>query len=297
MAIIMAYVVHLAIQLSLDKRADKFNIDMITSHLENSPSWDVRSLSFDESQELNNALSQELIYLGKGKQCFAFRTLDDKYVLKLIKTKRLEIATWLKMLSWAPFFKDYYAKQSKRKTRRIHDLFTSYKIAFDDLKEETGLIYLHLNKTDSLNKIVKLTDKIGRQYLINLDDHKFCIQKKAKLVDLSIKERMALGDLNGAKYLIDQLLSLIVKRHQMGIIDYDPFLEHNSGFIGTQAIHIDIGRFSKNEIVKMPENSQQILKEMTRELRDKWLHLSYPELASYLDEQTEANFNHAQAPT
>lgn len=56
--------------------------------------------------------------------------------------------------------------------------FQSYKIAFEKLKEASGLLYLHLNHTTDLKKQVHLVDHLGSSYQVNLDDVAFLIQKK-----------------------------------------------------------------------------------------------------------------------
>lgn len=270
------------------KRRDSFSVALITSHLPFNPRWEITPLPTNAQEELDGILTQEFVYLGRGKQCFAFSDRENKYVLKFLKCKRLEIAPWLTLLSRLPGFKSAYERQYQRKTKRIHELFTSWKIAMERLQNETGLVFLHLNKTNTLQKSVKIIDHKGKDHIINLDDYLFCIQKKATPLFQTIEDKMKEGNPEEAMQLIDSVFSLIEGRHNKGIIDFDPFLAHNTGFLQDRAIHIDIGRFSYSpEYLSEKENAERTLRDAMQNLKD-WLCIAYPELNAYLDKRLKA---------
>ena len=70
-------------------------------------------------------------------------------------------------------------KIERRKKERLSS-FTSYKIAYDLLPKDAALIFLHLNKTSCLNRLLKVIDQHGRSYTVNLDEMEFLVQKKAE---------------------------------------------------------------------------------------------------------------------
>lgn len=259
-----------------------FTIDQITTSLKGKSEWNVPPLSPPEQEHLFKLLDQRFTFLGAGKQCFAFSSEDNEYVIKFFKGYRLEVAPWLKYLASLPLIHNYYEMQLKKKNKRMNELFSSCKLAYEELQEETGLIFLHLNKTSDLNKKITLVAPHYREYNIYCDDYEFLIQRKARSLCSTFSELKKENKIEEAQTLIDQLLTLILKRLDKGITDFDPFLMHNSGFLKTCAIHIDTGRFAKFEAVKNAKESFYELHTTTRPLRD-WLEVHYPELGTYMD--------------
>ena len=76
-----------------------------------------------------------------------------------------------------PLLPASFLKKVDRRFALLKHDFDSYKIAYENLKDETGLIYLHLNKTDFLKQKMIIIDKIGIYHEIDLDSMEFLIQK------------------------------------------------------------------------------------------------------------------------
>src|SRR5205085_10468413 len=68
---------------------DDFRIANITYDLPFTPPWKVPHLTLDEYKNLEKILSQTFSYIGKGAQCYAFKSEDGKFVLKFFKFKHL----------------------------------------------------------------------------------------------------------------------------------------------------------------------------------------------------------------
>src|SRR5258706_12163985 len=79
-------------------------------------SWELSPLSAQEKENIDKILTEPFSFLGSGGQCYAFVSKDEKYVLKFFKQKANPCP-----------------------------LFNSCKIAYETLKEETGMLALHLN--------------------------------------------------------------------------------------------------------------------------------------------------------
>lgn len=232
-----------------ERETDGFRISRI-SH--------TASAVVDVAPEISQILNQKFHYLGSGGQFWVFVSDDDRYVLKFFKTKKA--------------------------TKRQRDL-ESCKLAFNSFKEETGLLYLHLNKSECNLKTL-LEDKLHIEHCLLLDDKEFILQKKALLAYEHLSKLMKEGKIDEAKEAISQICQLIIKRCKKGIFDEDPRLHCNCGFIDNKAILIDFGRLKADPKRASPEIYQKDLRKVTAKFK-RWLEVHYPELVSYLEAECD----------
>jgi hypothetical protein len=258
-----------------------FTLGNITYELPYDSRWDTRRLTNDELNNLDSILSQKFRYIGKGCQSYVFASDDDRYVIKFFKYQRFRPQGWLSYFTFLPGMDNYLKNKIEKKRRRLEGVFTSWKIAFEDLQPETAVIYVHLNKSKGLNKTIEIYDKVGLKHLLNMDDYEFMIQKKAALLCPTIQELMTKGNVAETKSLLDELLSLVINEYERGLADNDHALMQNTGVIDFKPIHIDAGQFIKSSKVKNPKVSSQELFNKTWKFR-KWLQKTYPELEAYL---------------
>lgn len=256
------------------KQTDNFSVARIHSDLVWNSDWETPALNPEAQSEVSHALSQKFYYLGCGGQCFAFESEDGHYVIKFFKHK---------IRKPYRYFLDLNPHKFKKIFRKIHRDFVSQKIAFEDLPEETGLLYVHLNKGSSLSHSTCIVDKIGIEHCIALDQVEFVLQRKAQLIYDHFAKLMAAGDLLQAKQAVHALLETVIKRCKKGIYDEDPSLHRNFGFIGEKPMFIDTGRFVRDDSRKDPAVYKKDLETITNRLRH-WLNTSYPELTATLDE-------------
>lgn len=269
-----------------EERTDGFTIAAISSSRKPNPTWDVHLLSQEERAELDNALSQKYHYLACGNQAFAFLSDDGRYVLKFFKQKLFEPPFPLRWIPSAWAKEGRWAKKIWKKKDKLKRDFESYRMAFDELKEETGLIFVHLNPTDWIGRHVLITDKIHLEHSIPLDDFNFIIQRRADLVYPTIDKLMAEGNVAAAKEALSSILNLFVSRCRKAIADSDPDLDKNFGFIDGYAIQIDIGRFTKNPEKVNFHNRHQLRKSgpftveppVIKDSFKAWLFEHYPDL-------------------
>ena len=233
--------------------------------------------------ELDRALSQPYKYLGYGGQCYAFVSEDNQYVIKFFKTYFYQPKELLYHLPLPQPLASIQLRHCNRAKEKLIRDFSSYCIAWEDLREETGLIYLHLAKTNNMHKNVHITDKLNIAHVVNLDEMEFAVQKRAQLVYDHITELMTARDVHGAKLAIRSLVELVKNRAQKGCHDEDAKIHRNFGFIGSRAAIIDIGRFVKDPNRKNSEIYRRDLKIMTARFRV-WLEQVHPTLTPYLDE-------------
>lgn len=264
-----------------------FTLENIASDFTHQPQWEVRPLSENEKVELKIALDQPYHYLGKGCQSYVFASQDGNYVIKFFKYQRFRLQSWLAYFPPLPAIVKYREEKNEKKWFKLDSFVKSWKVAFENLKEETGLIFVHLNKTEDLHKKLTLFDKLGLKHQIDLDQTEFCVQRRAEMLCDVLLTYKKQNDLESAQLLIDKLLGLIISEYARGIADNDHALMQNTGIVKEKPIHIDVGQFVISEEAKAPLFYHQELFTKTYKFK-RWLFENYPELGSYLDQRLHA---------
>lgn len=254
--------------------------------VESSVEEDWNKLAFDDILELKNAFNQSYYYLNQGSQSYAFVSEDGKYVVKFFKDPQYVQSLWWSYLPKISDVVEFQNEKSEQRKKLVGHFTESGKIAFENLKEETGLIYFHSNKND-IPRLLSIYDHMGVRHLINLNLFLFSIQKRAEMLCSSLLKCKELGDLSKAKNIIINVLNLFYNLSQKGLVDRDNNFMNNIGIIdGTSPLLIDLGYFEKNDQVKIPLIYYQKLFNKTEDLTQ-WLEKGYPELAIFLNNELE----------
>ncbi len=261
-----------------------FTVANITSDFSFQPQWTVRSLMASEQKEVSKAIDQPYYYLSKGCQSYVFISQDKEYVIKFFKYQRYRLHPWFASLPSLPAIVKYRQEKLEKKWSKLDGFVQSWKVAFEHLKDETGLLFVHLNKTTHLQKQIMIYDKIGLKHVVELDQMEFCIQRCARLLCDTLLDYKANGHLAEAQQLIHQLLNMILSEYARGLADNDHALMQNTGVAQGKPVHIDVGQFIFNEAVKQPQVFHQELFTKTYKFK-LWLHDNYPELGGYLEEE------------
>ncbi len=227
-----------------EDRTDGFTIASIVKNIPYNPAWEV------PVEDVSPLLSQKFYYYGRGGQAYIFLGEDKKTILKLFK--------------------------------KAGSVFESSKLAYDRLKKETGLLYLHLNPTTGKLPIIQIVDRLKITHTISLDQLSFALQKRARLVYSKISQEMKNGNEQSAKRAITTLLTYLSHRAEKGIRDTDGGLKRNYGYIDDFPISVDVGSFTEDKRLQTPKAAQKELLRKTRRLR-KWLTKNYPQLVSHFD--------------
>jgi hypothetical protein len=238
--------------------------------------WNVHSLDEQEKHEIGKILDQKFTYTSRGAQAFVFFSEDRNYVLKLFRKSRFEAPWWVHLV---PGGFHYKKKKVDSKTANLIKDFTSYQLAFDHLKEETGLLLVHLNASNNFQKTVSLVEG-SKEFKIELDRYDYILQKRGELVCPTIEQFLENNDLASAKTALRSLLEVFRTRLDKGIADHEPNIGKNFAFIGAQALEIDVGRFSLDH-AQPP---------VIRSEFKSWLRSKSPELLTYFDEQYDNIF-------
>jgi hypothetical protein len=265
--------------------------------------WQTPALSLEEEREVDALLFQSYRMIGAGSECFAFVSEDKKAVIKFFKLDHArpvylhqgifledhsKLAGTLSnhpltRLKLASPVNQWLKRCLGMREFRIQRTFNSIKLAYDELKEQTGLIYLHLNPTNHLHRELTIYDACGIPHKVELDKAKFFLQKYATPLSLHFAALKASGAHEDAKKSIDSLIELILLRCQKGFADRD-FINRNLGYIGNLAIEIDSGSFLKNPRMRQPWIYKQELFYATLQLKND-LKKNYPEMVSYLEDR------------
>ena len=259
-----------------------FTLGNITSDLVYDSRWSLPEPTEDQKKELHQILEQEFFYLGKGCQSYVFLSKDGNYVLKFFKYQRFRPQAWLEYFNFIPAVNSYLQKKIETKKKKLDGVFQSWKIAYEELPEQTGVAFVHINKTHYLNHPIVIRDKMGFVHHLQADQMEFLLQKTAKMLCPTIKELMKKEKAEEAKHLLDHLVEMLLVEYQHGYADNDHALMQNTGVIDGKPIHIDVGQFIKNDLVKDPDIHLRELFNKTYKFR-KWLNLHHPSLAEYLE--------------
>jgi len=261
---------------------DGFAIMHISSDYKFDERWVTRPLTLDEKDTVEVALSQQFSYLGKGCQSYVFLSQDGQYVIKFFKYQRLRDKEWMESYSFIPFVDTYRTQKNEKKRRKREGVFSSWKLAFDKLSKETGAVYVHLNKTNDLHGNLTIHDKVGNTYSLKIDNYEFMIQKCATMLCDEIDSFMERGEQKKAGIILESLVERVLSEYHRGLADNDHALIQNTGVCQGEPIHVDIGQFVEEEIVKDPAFHMQELYTKTYKFR-LWLRSKHPTLCDEFD--------------
>lgn len=236
--------------------------------------------------EARQHLNQKFVYLGCGKQMTAFESGDHQYVIKFFNPRAVVRERWFS--DWDKFrrlcslrwFSDNYI----RRKVRLAKLSKRYRLGFEQLREEAGLVYVHLNDSTRLSQTLSLTDKQGKEHQIDLDRCPFVLQKKATLATTYLNHLLDKGELEKAKLGIQEICRVLASRAKKGFTDRKQTLHNNYGFVEDRFVQIDLGRLNKDEIIELAPAPE--IKRVYFQLH-KFLSKRYPNYHSFLDETFE----------
>ncbi|MEN9343498.1 MAG: hypothetical protein RLZZ453_285 [Chlamydiota bacterium] len=214
---------------------------------------------------------QKFYFLSRGKQSFVFVSEDGQHVIKLFDNKHQRYPL--------SFFQD---------TEKARKAFKSYALAFNEMQNQTALVYVHAKKTSTLPAKLSIMDKLNIEHILNPNEVAFLVQKRVQPAYPTLLQFIQEKRWEEAKAAIASLVQIFIWKHQHEIADSDPLIRTNYGFLGTQAIQIDLGSLYKKVVTK--EIFALELKRITDSLRDFLTHEA-PELVTTLEEELEKSLS------
>lgn len=195
---------------------------------------------------MDQAIDQPFSYLGRGRQCFAFESLDGKYVLKFPRTDIYQTPFWMRAFPLTLFSKKHEKSQAVRSKREAFVL-NSMKIAYDELRDETGVVGIHFGESENKDKKITIVDPLGFSYRVPVHRSTFVLQLKRPILMKVFLEALSSGDKEKGKIILDAFIDLVVSRGKKGIWNKDESFLRNYGFDGEKGVQIDIGSFYHRE--------------------------------------------------
>jgi hypothetical protein len=242
-------------------RTDGFSPQIISQTIKNK-----KSHSIDPSELA--ILSQPFSYLGKGRQCYVFESLDGKYVIKFFNAKYFT-------MPWYAFL--HREKEQAKRTLRRSFFENSYEIALQEMGEE--ILFLHLG-TSTTYPPLSIRDKASRVFQIDLNSNAFVIQQKGRPIYPALEKIYQKEGLKGLCREIDHFFDQIEVRIAKQIADADSDIEHNWGYIEGHLFHLDPGRLYYDPTLSTPKRRHQEWQSSTRRF-GKWLKSHYPDASLY----------------
>lgn len=257
-----------------------FSVKKLSLNVGDHPEWEITPEKKD-LELFNQLLLQKFTYLDRGSQSFAFVSADQKYVIKFFNMKHLTPKTVLKLV---PFQFSYKTRKLDNRQKRLEETFSTIKSAYEELKEETGLLFVHLNNSKELHQKITLVDRQGKEWLVDLNKTAFIVQEKAQVFLKHFHELIQKKDFEGLERAEQLILDLIGRRCQKGFLDNDKGVIKNFGFVGNRAIQIDIGELVKDEKIKT--NASFEIKRVQNKINS-WIERSYPDFKPITDEELD----------
>lgn len=271
-------------------RSTGFGIDKITSSLSYNAAWEIEPLTEGQREVLvQQIFPQTYYYLSSGDQYYAFVSQDQRYVLKFFKMQSLFPKDWFDSFP-VSLFKFLGFRQEKSNELFSERIFASYKDAYEFLRNETGLIYIHFNKTREFKSRVRLVDSKGKQHFVDLDAMEFVVQKKVTRIYDHLKELQSRGEEEQLRASIRSFLHLIAVRCQKGFVDQHSSVRNHFGFIENTAIQFDCATLTRDSSMKYPMNFRKEVLEAAERL-DAWARVNFPEIALFIQDEAQRLIN------
>ncbi len=234
---------------------------------------------------IDEVLGQSYEYLGRGHQCYAFGSEDGRFVIKLPRFDRYRLSFFLRACPFA-FLKKGREETRADLQRRCDFLLESFRIAFEDLRDETALLYVHLNRTDDLVGTLRIRDRLGRTYELDPNRTAFLVQEKKPIMMAAFEEFLRAGDRKGAEEILDSFLELVSTRSLKGIYNKDPSFLRNFGWEKGRGVQIDIGSFYRKPQLPLQEAREKSFQETATHVRN-WLRDLDPEMLRVFNQKIQ----------
>jgi len=227
---------------------------------------------------IRRLLNQSYRYFGRGNQSYVFVSEDGQYVLKFFKYVHHAAPLWTAKTPLLNKFKPFSLKKIKKIAWKRNRDFKGYKLAFDQFREETGLLSIHLHPSDNEYPTITIHDKFNIAHTLDLNNTPFVLQKRAVPAYTQFSRWVEKGEIEKARQGIDSLFKLCRQRLAKHLEDDDTNFYSNCGFVGESPILIDPGHFVLNPSL----SAEPELQEVTLQLKT-WFAKNHPPLVPYVE--------------
>ncbi|MBN1915054.1 MAG: hypothetical protein JW769_04120 [Parachlamydiales bacterium] len=239
------------------------------------------------SQKLDKIFQGKFFYFGKGRQTYVFCREDGAYVIKFVRYHKYNCPLWAKFLNkYAP--SQRLSKVLREQNERMHRAFTSYRLAIEELGQETHTVAVHWNSDVKINRAVIIVDRMGREFSIDLNRVGFVVQRKAVPFAEAVRKLYRTHQNTELCAILDSLIERAAYRIQQGICNRDyANAVRNSGVYKNDFMEMDIGSFYRDENVSFEKRLLLFL----APFNDFIVH-EMPEYESYFQELVDKTLRH-----
>lgn len=238
-----------------------------------------------EIDKLRLIVSQPFTYLAEGNDSYVFVSQDQRHVIKFFKMRRMTPKYWLNYIPIPWLDTKRLSKISERERARL-ETFGSLKTAYEQFRYQTGLVFLHLFRTEYLKMKVCVIDSDGLEHRVPLDKVPFVIQKKTIMLPDYIKRLVSEGNESEAVQSLCKVLALVKDRCQHGFADYSERVEEEYGFIEGRPIHVGGGCILMDDTYKSARSTLREVFRVSKSI-EAWLQNSNPSLLAGFQDEVE----------
>ncbi len=220
-------------------------------------------------------LDSEFSYVGEGGSCIAFAS-DDGYVLKFFKTPAAvvaQFAEWqidLAAVDWPTVVTGDALATARNKMR---DDFVHARRAYDELREETALVYGHFAPGP-----MGATPNVERVGVIDLTAVPFLLQRRLVLVGEILERHRLAGNNAAASDLIVKLCNAMGDLWRREWADSSMYFHHN---VAVDDVNADIRLLDACDL-RPPDEPAALRRWCVDQYVAKssqWLRLNHPHLS------------------
>ena len=258
---------------------DGFRLDKITEELP--------PLSEETSAAALAALQQPFFYLDKGCQAYVFQSLDQKYVLKLVRYHKYRPPFWVHFLKWPAKADSYRQARLAHRQKSRRTSLRSYLIAGSALQAETAILHVHLGQTENLLPVkFCLIDRLGRKSYLDLNNVGFILQKKVIPLQQQLYALKKQDDREGLRAVFAKFLQSYTGICKKGFVIRDYNCVKNSGLAEGEVVGMDVGSFFPQKGLQQYDCYEEELRHFSKHFK-KWLVKHYPACSACYEEEIQ----------
>ncbi len=250
--------------------------------------FSLQTIKVASQEEIKNVLSivsQPFNFLAEEEDCYVFESKDQNYVIRFFNMRKITPKYWLNYIP-VPFLDKRRLSKIADRERNRQEIFSGLKNSFEHFRYQTGLVFLHLFRTEYLKTKILVIDKEGREHKIPLDIVPFVVQKKAKLLFEYIPDLLKEGKTSEALYALCRVLTIVKDECRQGFYGANKEVEAEFGFVEGRPIRVAIHSLKMDESLK---SSRNVLKEVYRvsQSLEAWAERCCPEIATLFQDEVE----------
>jgi hypothetical protein len=264
--------------------ASSFNVDEIYPGRD----FSFQKVKTDSTEDIENTcfiVNQNFRLFKEDIDAYLFLSEDGKYVLKFFKMRKFTPKYWLNYIPIPWLDKKRLSKVVDRERAR-HESLGKLKAVFEKFRSQTGLVFLHLFKTDYLKTKVTLIDQNGKKKRVSLDDVPFILRRRAIPIKEFIENSIAKGEQRSAIASLCSILDFVKRGCKLGFSGYSDQIERDYGFLDGRLIYLGLSHLSRDASYKAARSTLREVFRISCAL-DTWLQSHYPLLAQGVQDEMQ----------